>query len=206
MLIGLLSAFGAVCIAVATGATGAFDAAILLALREPGDVAQPIGPPWMLETMRDFTALGSTGVLTLLTVGAALYLLVSGRRRTAGLVLVAMVGGLVLNNLLKLGVARPRPDLVPHAVAVFTKSFPSGHAMNSAVVYLTLGTLLARTQRALGPRSLVMTLAVGLPVLIGVSRIYLGVHWPSDVLAGWTLGAGWALAVWLVMSRGQGAQ
>ena len=101
--------------------------------------------------------------------------------------------------MLKTGFSRPRPELVPHSVVVFTNSFPSGHAMMSAVVYLTLGNLLARTQKQFSIKIFLMALAAFLTVLVGVSRVYLGVHWPSDVLAGWTLGACWALLCWFLM-------
>jgi undecaprenyl-diphosphatase len=131
----LLFAFVKLADEVLEGETRAFDEAILLALRTPGDLAQPIGPPWLQEMVRDFTALGSTGVLTIITLGVVGWLMFSGKRRTAGLVLVAVLCGIVFSSLLKLGFARPRPDLVPHSVAVFTNSFPSGHAMMSAVVY-----------------------------------------------------------------------
>jgi undecaprenyl-diphosphatase len=183
------------------GETRAFDEAILLAFRTPGDLARPIGPPWVQEMVRDFTALGSTGVLTVVTLAVVGWLLFSGKRRTAGFILVAVVGGVVMSSLLKLGFARPRPDIVPHAMATFTNSFPSGHAMMSAVVYLTLGDLLARSQRSVALKVYLMSLALFLTLLVGLSRIYLGVHWPSDVLAGWAVGASWALLCALVMSQ-----
>lgn len=128
----LLFAFITLAEEVMEGEARAFDEAILLALRTPGDVSQPIGPLWLQEMVRDFTAVGSTGVLTIITLGVAAWLQFSGKRRTAGLVLLAVLGGVVFSSLLKLGFARPRPDLVPHSVAVFTNSFPSGHAMMSA--------------------------------------------------------------------------
>ncbi|MBL4543957.1 MAG: phosphatase PAP2 family protein [Rhodobacteraceae bacterium] len=201
----LLFAFVKLADEVLEGETRAFDEAILLALRTPGDLAQPIGPPWLQEMVRDFTALGSTGVLTIITLGVVGWLMFSGKRRTAGLVLVAVLCGIVFSSLLKLGFARPRPDLVPHSVAVFTNSFPSGHAMMSAVVYLTLGFLVARTQHAVALKVYLVSLALFLTLLVGFSRIYLGVHWPSDVLAGWAAGACWALMCSLVMSRLQEA-
>lgn len=190
---------------VLEGETRAFDEAILLAFRTAGDLSRPVGPAWLQEMVRDFTALGSTGVLTIVTLGAVAYLAVVGKRHAAGLVLVAVVGGVLVSSALKLGFGRPRPDLVPHSVEVFTNSFPSGHAMMSAVVYLTLGDLLARTQKAVATKVYLMSLALVLTVLVGVSRVYLGVHWPSDVLAGWALGAGWALLCSLVMSWLQAA-
>lgn len=186
---------------VLEGETRTFDETVLLALRMPGDISQPVGPPWLQEMVRDFTALGGIGVLTIVTFGVAAWLLFSGKQRTAGLVLVAVVGGVLFSSLLKLGFARPRPDFVPHSVAVFTNSFPNGHAMMSAVVYLTLGFLVARTQHAVALKVYLLSLALFLTLLVGLSRVYLGVHWPSDVLAGWAVGACWALMCWFVMSR-----
>lgn len=197
----LLFAFVKLADEVLEGDTRTFDETVLLALRMPGDISQPVGPPWLQEMVRDFTALGSVGLLTIVTLGVAAWLLFSGKRRTAGLVLVAVVGGVLFSSLLKLGFARPRPDLVPHSVSVFTNSFPSGHAMMSAVVYLTLGFLVARTQHAVALKVYLLSLALFLTLLVGVSRVYLGVHWPSDVLAGWAVGACWALMCWFVMSR-----
>jgi undecaprenyl-diphosphatase len=121
------------------------------------------------------------------------------RKRGAALLVLASVGGgALLSTLLKLSFERPRPDLVPHAVAVYTASFPSGHAMLSAVTYLTLGTLLARIQPRRRLRAYIVAVAVLLTLLVGTSRVYLGVHWPTDVLAGWCLGAAWAMLCWAV--------
>ena len=201
----LLFAFARLADEVMEGETRTFDERILLALRMPGDISMPIGPVWLQEMVRDFTALGSTGVLTIVTLGCAAFLVVSGKWRTAAFVVASVAGGVAVSSLLKLGFARPRPDLVPHSVVVFTNSFPSGHAMMSAIVYLTLGNLLARSQHSVAIKVYLMSLALFLTLLVGVSRVYLGVHWPSDVLAGWAVGAGWALICWLVMSLLQSA-
>ena len=134
--------------------------------------------------------------------------LVLVRKRAAGLlVLGAVFGGQVLSTLLKLLFDRPRPDLIPDAPHEFTASFPSGHAMLSAVTYLTLAALLARVQPLRRARIYLLALAILLTVLIGVSRVYLGVHWPTDVLAGWSIGSAWAMLCWRLagwlQSRGQ---
>lgn len=194
---GGLFAFARLASEVVEGDTRRFDEAVLLALRNPADLSDPLGPPWLEEMMRDLTALGGTAVLTLVTVAVAGFLILTGKRRAAATVGVAVVGGLLLSNALKWGFARPRPDLVPHGQAVYTQSFPSSHAMLSAVVYLTLGALLARTQPRRRVKLYFLAVAAILTVLVGASRVYLGVHWPTDVLAGWTLGAGWALLCWL---------
>jgi undecaprenyl-diphosphatase len=182
----------------AEGDTHEFDTSILLALREPGDTDNPIGPDWVETAFADVTALGGYAVLTLLVAGVAIYLLSIGRRATALLVVGAVVSGTVASTLLKLGFDRPRPDLVAHLSHAQSSSFPSGHAMLSAVTYLTLGVLLARVHKKRRTKIIVMTYAITLTLLIGASRVYLGVHWPTDVLAGWALGAAWAGLWWLL--------
>ena len=180
------------------GDTHAFDTSILMALREPGDAENPIGPDWLADVMADVTALGGNAVLTLLVVGVVVYLLSVGKRGTALLVGGAVGSGAILSTFLKLGFDRPRPDLVAHLSHAYSSSFPSGHAMLSAVTYLTLGVLLARAHERRRTKIIVMTYGVTLTVLIGLSRIYLGVHWPTDVMAGWALGAAWAALWWLI--------
>jgi undecaprenyl-diphosphatase len=183
---------------VAEGGTGSFDTALLLALRNPADPSDPLGPGWVEELGRDVTPLGSVGILTGLTVAAAGFLWLQGDRRSMWLVLVSVGGGLAFSTLFKRGFDRPRPDLVPHEALVYTASFPSGHSMMAAVTYLTLAALLARVQPRRALKIYLLSLAVLVTVAVGVSRVYLGVHWPTDVLAGWTAGAAWALACWLV--------
>ena len=174
------------------------DRAILLLFRNPADVSDPIGPVWLESAVRDVTALGGTVVITIVTLGAAGFLLLSGKRSAALFVIVSIVGAVLLSFTIKAGIERPRPDLFPHGAPVYTASFPSGHATGAAATYLTLGALLARFQAHRRLKIYLLTLAVILTLLIGLSRLYLGVHWPSDVLAGWTLGACWALLCWLV--------
>ena len=183
---------------VLEGDTRALDETILLAFRNPADPSDPIGPRWFEEMMRDITALGSTVVLTFVSLGVAGFLQMTGKRGAAVLVIAAVIGGSLLSSGLKFGFERARPDLVPHGTTVYTKSFPSGHSFLSAVVYLTLGALLARVQPKRRLKIYLLGLAALLTVAIGLSRVYLGVHWPTDVLAGWTVGATWALCCWLV--------
>jgi undecaprenyl-diphosphatase len=193
--------------AVFAGGTRAFDEWLLLALRVPGNPADPIGPIWFEEMARDVTALGSTGVLTLMVLSVTGFLAMTRKGYAALFVLVSVLGGTLISQTLKFAWARPRPDLVPHGAEVYTASFPSGHSMMSAVVYLTLGALLARTQQDRGTKVYILTIAVLVAALVGMSRVYLGVHWPTDVLAGWMLGGVWALLCWSTMvwlqSRGQ---
>jgi undecaprenyl-diphosphatase len=174
------------------------DTRILLAFREAGDPANPIGSPKFEGMVRDITALGGTAVLVLLTALAVVYLLIAGKWQIALFVLAAVGGGQIVSTLLKLGVDRPRPDLVPHLMLETSSSFPSGHAMMSAVTYLTLGALLARISPQRRLKIFFLAVAVLLTLLVGLSRIYLGVHWPSDVLAGWCAGFVWAMACWLI--------
>jgi len=190
--------FVAVADAVGEGDVRALDRAVLLAMREPGDRADPVGPPWVEEMGRDLTALGGGTILTLVSVAAALFLWMARRPRSVALLAVAFGGGQLLSFLLKRAFGRPRPDLVPHEAYVYSASFPSGHSLMSAVVYLTLGALLARVLPRARMKILVMACAVAATALTGVSRVYLGVHWPTDVVAGWAVGAAWATGVWLV--------
>jgi undecaprenyl-diphosphatase len=200
----LLLAFGLLAEEVIEGETLPFDRKLMLALREAGNPGVPIGPPWLQEAARDISALGSMIVLGILLLAVVGYLLLTRRRAAAWLMLGAVSSGVALNDLLNLSFARPRPDLVAPAVRVFTASFPSGHATQSAITYLTLGALLARTHSEIPVRIYFMTLAGLLTVLVGLSRIYLGVHYPTDVLAGWCIGTVWAMGCWVLMTGLQG--
>ncbi len=195
---GALWAFVSLAEEMLEGDLRSFDEAVLLALRTPGDPTNPIGGREIEIAMRDITALGGVVVLTLISLSVLIYLVLRGQRASALFLAVAIVGGQALSYLAKFGFSRPRPDLVPHGVEVATASFPSGHSMMAAVTYLTLAVMLARTET--DPRMRVFYIAVAtlLTILVGISRVFLGVHWPSDVLAGWALGAAWALGVWLI--------
>jgi undecaprenyl-diphosphatase len=183
---------------VLEGSTHAADKFILLAFRTSGDLSDPIGPAWFEEMMRDFTALGGVGVLVLITFGASGYLLVTGRGKAALAILVAVGGGILISTFAKIGVDRVRPELVPHGAPVSTASFPSGHSMMAAVVYLTLAVMIARVEPRWSAKTYIVAIAMLLTLLVGLSRVYLGVHWPTDVLAGWFIGCAWALNCWLV--------
>lgn len=174
------------------------DSRILLAFREPGDPANPIGSATFEGYVRDITALGGTALLTLFTALVVIFLLIAGKWQLALFVLVAVGGGQIVSTLLKLGIDRPRPDLVPHLMRETSLSFPSGHAMMSAVTYMTLGSLLARIVPERRLKIFFISVAVLLTLIVGVSRVYLGVHWPSDVLAGWCAGFAWAIGCWLI--------
>jgi undecaprenyl-diphosphatase len=192
---------------VAEGETRGFDERLLLLLGEPGKPTEPIGPAWLKEGMRDLTALGSTSVLSIIVAGAVGFLVVTGLRHAGLMVAASVVSGVILSNSLKAMFSRPRPEFMPHDMVVYTASFPSGHTTLSAVVYLTLGALLCRTHASMGVKVYLLGYAAFLTGLVGFSRVYLGVHWPTDVIAGWLVGGAWALLCWFVMlwlqSRGK---
>jgi len=200
-LSGALWAFFNVASEVGEGETAALDRKILLALRNPADPSDPIGSRSFEEAMRDVTGLGGFTVVTLVTVVAILSFLMHGRRRhalvLAGTVLLAELS----SDVAKTFYNRPRPDLVPHGSYVYSASFPSGHSTMAAATYLTLAVLIASLEPNRATKAMVFVLALILIVAIGSSRVYLGVHWPSDVLAGWSLGAAWALAGWTALRR-----
>ncbi|MFT3728406.1 MAG: phosphatase PAP2 family protein [Terricaulis sp.] len=188
------------------GETRGFDTWLLLAMRT-GDHHQPIGPAWLPLAATDITALGGFTVLTMLTLFSTGYLAITKKYADALVLLAAVIGATILSESLKLGFSRPRPDLVAHAVQTMGASFPSGHATLSAAAYLTIGALLAHAQERRRVKTYIHVTAVLVAILIGVSRVYLGVHWPTDVLAGWCLGAAWSilcvtLAGWLRRDKG----
>lgn len=174
---------------------------VMLALRDGDDLSDPLGPDWLERYAMDVTSLGGHSVLVMLVLFAAGYLLLVRKREAAALLVACALGASLVSFGLKVLIGRGRPDLVPHLVEVSTPSFPSGHALLSASIYLVLGALLAREAPTLRLRRYFLGVAIGLTVLIGISRVYLGVHWPSDVLAGWLIGAGWALLCWKLEAR-----
>lgn len=184
---------------VREGDTASFDERILLSMRVADDSSDPVGPGWLEEMGRDLTALGGVAVLSLLTLASIIYLLLIGKYRTALVVFLAIGSGILVSSLLKGGFDRPRPSLVPHGSHVATSSFPSGHSMMSALCYLTLGTLLAAVQKSVRLKAYILSVSVLLTIMVGISRVYLGVHWPTDVFAGWLAGAVWAAGAWAVV-------
>ena len=186
---------------MAEGETQAIDRHILLALRNPADLSDPIGSRSFEEAMRDVTALGGVTVMVLVTVVGVLAFLVHRRRVHAAILALTVLLADLSSEGLKLVYSRPRPDLVPHGSYVYSASFPSGHSTLSAATFLTLAMLIASLEPNRGTKVMVYVLAFALVLSVGVSRVYLGVHWPSDVLAGWCLGAAWALAAWIALLR-----
>lgn len=213
---GLLAAFLFVALALwgflhiaeemGEGETRPFDVAVLMSMRT-SDTHDPIGPALLEFAARDLSALGGFAVLTLLTVLAGGFLLITNKYVNALVLLASVLGATALSEGLKLGYDRPRPDLVAHAVETLGSSFPSGHATLAAATYLTVGALLAHAQERRRVKTYIHATAILLALLIGVSRVYLGVHWPTDVLAGWCVGAAWSivcvtLASWLTGKQG----
>jgi len=197
-LLFLLVVFIKLASEVLEGETQSFDKKILLALRNPADLSRPIGPAWMVSAALDITALGSATVLGLTVLTVAGFLLLQGLWRRALFVTLASSGAWFINGALKELFQRPRPDVVPHLRETMTMSFPSGHALQSAVVYLTLGALSMHIAKRRLTKLYCMSIAMLATVLVGASRIYLGVHYPTDVLAGWLIGLSWALLCWMV--------
>lgn len=185
---------------VVEGSTRSLDRDILLLLRTPGDLSDPIGPWWVEEIGRDLTALGGVAVLVLTTVVVSGFFLLQRRWSTTMYILATVGGGILISGIAKDFFDRARPDLVPHGSLVHTASFPSGHSMMAAVAYLTLGALVARVQPRMTLKVYTLSVAVLLTLLVGVSRVYMGVHWPTDVAAGWLAGGAWAM-VCLIAAR-----
>ena len=192
------AAVGAVALAVLIGAgllidrwPFAFDRSIVLGLRAWG------GPPWLRFAAIDVTALGGVTVLTLVVLAVTALLLAQRLWLTALTTVTACWSVSWMVELAKWEVARPRPTIVSHLVEAEHASFPSGHAAGSAAIYLTLAALASQVMPDRRARRTLLVMAMLLVGMIGCSRVYLGVHWPSDVLAGWSFGTVWALAWWL---------
>ncbi len=197
----LIIAFSLIVTELAAGNLRDFDRSLLLSLRDPGYPAKPLGPLWLQAAARDVTALGSPAVLTLLTVAALGFLALKRRWGDALLVAFSIGGATAVSFALKDVIQRGRPDFAAEVAQMQTYSFPSGHAFLSTAAFLTLGALLASAQRESELKIYVLGGAIALAILVGVSRIYLGVHWPTDVLAGWCGGGAWAILCWLAMRR-----
>lgn len=198
LLLSLLLGFAELSDDVLEGDTHHIDMLILSFFRLEGQPDIPIGPTELLLIARDITALGGHAVLALVTLVAAGYCFLIHRYSTIALIFAAAGGGMAISASLKWAFARPRPDIVPHLVEVSSASFPSGHAMLSAAIYLSLAAILAQIASRRRQKLYIMGIALLLTGIIGLSRVYLGVHYPSDVIAGWMIGIAWALCCGLV--------
>jgi len=197
----LLWGFLALASEVMEGDTTTLDTRILVALRKSDDPSRPIGPSWVENSLLDLTAIGGPTVLGLVVVAVVGFLVLQTRYHTAIVVLATAASGELVNYVLKNVFLRPRPDVVPHLRNVTTSSFPSGHAMESAIIYLTLGAMLMRLSERRITKVYSMAIAIALTLLVGISRVYLGVHYPTDVIAGWMFGFFWASLCWIVAKR-----
>ena len=195
--------FGFVLLAgeVMEGDTRALDTRILVSLRDPADPSRPRGPAWLEFALIDLTAIGGSTVLGLVVLAIVGFLLLQARYRTAAVITVTAASGEIVNQLLKNLFDRPRPTVVPHLRDVVSTSFPSGHAMESAIIYLTLGAMMMRAVEGRLTKAYCMIMAVTLTLLVGISRVYLGVHYPTDVIGGWIFGFAWASICWLIAQR-----
>ena len=194
--IGALALLGlAVASLMADGGSLAFDRSLMLALRTPGAPDDPLGPRWFEDVMRDMTALGGIGVVIGASLVFAGYLALERRLVDIAVLATSIVGAQLVSGVIKHLVQRPRPDLVSHEAAIYSASFPSGHTLMATVVYITFALLLAADFADRRVREYLLASAWLVAFAVGASRIYLGVHWPSDVLAGWSLGALWMLAM-----------
>ncbi|WP_224363573.1 phosphatase PAP2 family protein [Hyalangium versicolor] len=193
VLVGCCLGFVALADEILEKETQGFDEAVVLALRRADDPSTPIGPVWLRGAARDVTSLGGVTVLTLVTLAVCGFLALVRHFRSLLLVLGSTVGGAVLNSLLKAFFARPRPTVVPHLTEASAPSFPSGHAMLSAIVYLTLGALLAQLTENRWLKVYVLSVSLALTFLVGLTRVFLGVHYLTDILGGWMAGLAWAL-------------
>ena len=192
--------FGIVTAAVLSGRSESIDSAGLLFWRR-GETLLPVGPEWLLEAVRDLTALGGVFLRNLIAFGAILALVFLQLRREAVLLGATIAGGWIVNTLIKMAVGRPRPLIVPHLTDAGGQSFPSGHSFNSAVVYIAIALAFA----AMSPRRTIRWTLVGFAILLSLgvafSRVWLGVHFPSDVMAGWLGGAGWTFLAVALLQR-----
>ena len=198
-MVSVIAAFGFIALAglVMDGDTQKLDETIVQWFRRADDPSRPRGPAWLLEAIIDITALGSFVVVLLLVLAVSGFLWIHRQKRLIALMMIATAGGFLMNTFMKMLFDRPRPSVVPHLREVVTASFPSGHATIAAVVYLTAGILLFEVVKGRRARLYCLGVAMTLTGLVGFSRVYLGVHYPSDVLAGWATGIAWATACWL---------
>jgi undecaprenyl-diphosphatase len=197
LLAGAVFVFIEIAEEMTEGDSRALDMVVLQALHPASDPRDPIGPAWLDRAAADFTSLGSVSVLVTITLAVMGFLILRRRALEAALLAIALGGGLIISEGLKGLFNRERPPDIYRAAEALNPSFPSGHALLSAVLYLSLGAMLARSTTNKAIRAYVMAGAILITLLVGVTRVYLGVHWATDVLAGWCVGAAWATACWL---------
>jgi undecaprenyl-diphosphatase len=182
---------------VTEGETQDIDETLLMALREGADTNNPIGPPWLESLMRDFTSLGGAGILAFIVLAITIFYLIQGQYKEMLFLLTAVMGAYLISYLMKDFFGRARPQFVASGTYFSFTSFPSGHALLATTTYLTLGSIVAELMSRNRLKAFVLLLAIFLALVVGFTRVYLGVHWPTDVLAGWVIGSVWAMICWL---------
>ena len=190
---------------IGEGDTGAFDRHLIGLLRTSGNGGEPIGPAWFKDSMRDVTALGGFTFLTLMTIVAVLSLLFHRKRREGIIVATTAISAQTSVEFLKYLYDRPRPGSILPQIHAYTASFPSGHTTESTAIFLTVATVIASLEANNNIKILSYTAATFMILAIGFSRVYLGMHWPTDVLGGWVLGTAWALAAWTALRQRPGS-
>ena len=191
---------------IGEGATGAFDRHLISLLRTSGNRGEPIGPAWFKDCMRDVTALGGFTFLTLMAIVVVLALLFHRKRREGIIVAITAISAQISIEVLKFLYDRPRPGPVLPPLHAYTSSFPSGHTTESTAIFLTVATVVASLEARDSLKVLAYTAATFVILAIGFSRVYLGMHWPTDVLGGWVLGTAWALAAWTALRKKPGSR
>ena len=199
VMLMLLVVFLGLGVAMLAGMLDSVDRSLIMQLRGPGGLGDPVGSWGIEEAVRDLTALGGTTLVSIFTTAAALLLLALRERSRAGVLVAAILLAWLSKDTAKVLFGRARPDLVSQEVFVHSASFPSGHTGMATTLFLMLAVLASSYGLSRRGRTLVYSVAILLAGLVGFSRVYLGVHWPSDVLAGWCLGAFWATAGWIVL-------
>jgi undecaprenyl-diphosphatase len=184
---------------ISEGDTSAFDRKLIRLLRHSDMGGQPIGPAWFKDSMRDVTALGGFTFLTLMTIVVVLSLFFHRKRREGIIVATTAISSQTSIEILTFLYDRPRPDPVLPQLHAYTASFPSGHTTESTAIFLTVATVIAALEANDNVKILIYAVAAFIIFAIGLSRVYLGMHWPTDVLGGWVLGTAWALAAWTAL-------
>lgn len=192
-LAGAIWAFLAIGSEMREGELTAFDLWVLGAFRRPGQPHAATGPHWLMESMRDITSLGGVTLLVIITVLSVIVLLAHSRKAQALVMAICVPLAQLSSGLFKDLYERSRPSFAIYGDLPTSMSFPSGHSTVAAATYFVLAVIVSSLEAKRSMKILAFAVAALLSLMIGFSRIYLGVHWPSDVIAGWCLGAAWAL-------------
>jgi undecaprenyl-diphosphatase len=200
-IVGALWAFLALGNEISEGETGALDRQLIGLLRTSSNGGEPIGPVWFKESMRDVTALGGFTFLSLMTIVAVLSLLLHRKRREGIIIAATAISSQASIEIFKFLYERPRPAPILLQPLASTNSFPSGHTTESTTIFLTVATVIASLEVNDGTKILAYAIAIFAMIAVGFSRVYLGMHWPTDVLGGWVLGTAWALAAWTALRK-----